>query len=76
MQLGPALGTGSFWAPLSYNLGRSHDDVGSVEHVHHIDLGRGIGYGCVCPSRGFFLQLNRAEKEEGGRHGENDDDDG
>lgn len=73
MQPGPALGTCSFWALLSYNLG-SNPDVGSVERMQCVGLGRSICDGWVCPSLGVFLRLNRAEKKEGDRHGENDDD--
>lgn len=38
----------------------------SLEHVHHGGLGNWFGDGCVCPSQGVFLQLNRAEKKERG----------
>lgn len=63
MLLGPALGTCSFWALLSYNLG-SNPYVSSLEHRHHVCPGT-----CderVCPSQGVFVQLNKAEKKERG----------
>lgn len=66
MLRGPVLGTCSFWALRSYNLGSNHD-VSSLEHVHRNGLGMWICDGWVCLSQGVFLQqLNRAEMKERG----------
>lgn len=60
--LGPALGICSFWVLLSYNLGRNP----LLEHKHHIGLGKRICNGCLYPSQGVFLKLNRTEEKERG----------
>lgn len=65
MLLGPVVGTCSFWALLSCNQGID-PDASSLEHMHHVGLGKLICDGCVCPSQGVFLQLNRAERVERG----------
>lgn len=65
MLLGPVLGTCSFWAQLSYNLGSNHD-VSSLEHMGHIGLGKLICDECVYPNQEVFLPLSRAEMKERG----------
>ncbi len=65
MLLGPVVGTCSFWALLSCNLGSDHD-ASLLQHTHHVGLGNLICEGCVCPSQGVFSPLNRAERKERG----------
>lgn len=65
MLLGPVLDTGSFLAPLSYNLGSNHG-VGSLERMDRTGLGKLIYDGFVCPDQEVVWQLSGVGAKERG----------